>query len=255
VHRLTFSLLLAFGLSVSPAQAAGPPVRPAPGVKVTWPLKASESILDPGSPLRVKVVSARRRSQLSLVSVDAAGRALKVLAKTTLRSGLFRTSVPPTADGRRFALRIRVAGRTYSSRIVARAAVPDTGPPPVFTGPIPTLCQEPEPGRANLAGSVRNAPVRGGTLDVEIVNTGQVEIELHEPYVWMLASALRPPALTFMKSGRFLPPGGRVAYPVPVAADTPPGEYTLTVHASAPGIACAGQDMRRSVYLPGLVVQ
>jgi len=255
VRRLIVFSLIAFGLSASAAQAAGPPARPVSGVKVSWPLKAPETILDPGAALRVKVVSSKRRSRLSLVSVDAGGRALTVLAESTLRSGTFRTSVPPTADGRRFALRIRVAGRTYSSRIIARAAVPSAAPPPAFNGPIPTLCIEPEPGRANLAGSARNAPTRGGTLDVEIVNTGQVEIELHEPYVWTLASDLRPPTLTFMKSGRFIPPGGRVAYPVPVAADTPPGEYALTVHASAPGIACAGEDMRRSVFISGLVIQ
>ena len=105
---------------------AEPPARVVAGVQVSWPLSQPETSLSPGARLTVKVASKRRRSQVSFVRVNAAGKGLRTVAKRTLRRGSFTVSVPDATPGARYALRLTVAGRKRFSWV--------TTPPP---SPVP----------------------------------------------------------------------------------------------------------------------
>jgi hypothetical protein len=108
------------------AHADAPPAKTVAGVKITWP--ATNFGYMPGMSVQVKVKSSHRRTQLSLVRVNAAGRALAAVARKTLRSGTFTVQLPMVND-RTYRLRATIAGRTYWSTVkvgapLASPAVP-----------------------------------------------------------------------------------------------------------------------------------
>src|SRR3954465_14874504 len=94
----------------APARASLPPAHPpakkVAGVRVTWPPLTTVTA---GTVVGVKVASAHRRSQISLLRVDAAGRPMNALVRDTLLSGTFSATIPPGPPGARYQLRLQVA--------------------------------------------------------------------------------------------------------------------------------------------------
>ena len=100
-------------------------------MKITWPLTAAETSLAPGSSLAVKVRSSHRRAQLALLRVDARGRAIRAVARKTLRSGTFSVALPATA-GR--AVPARARGRRQALLELGHDACPGGGGTGTGTG-------------------------------------------------------------------------------------------------------------------------
>ena len=118
--------------------AAKTPPRSVAGVKITWPLTAAETSLAPGSSLAVAVRSSHRRAQLALLRVDGRGRAIRAVARKTLRSGTFSIALPATA-GARYRLALEVAGKRYWSWITTPVPLP-AAPAPVVVPAPPADC-------------------------------------------------------------------------------------------------------------------
>jgi hypothetical protein len=93
------------------------------GLRVSWPVGALPQIWRGGQTVTVRVTPLRRRHRsatVSLVRVRRDGRDGRTLARRTLRAGRFSVTLP-RALGRRYALRLRVGRRTWSSPIEVRA--------------------------------------------------------------------------------------------------------------------------------------
>lgn len=134
------ALLLAACLAAAPgtAHALSPPAGPDPpdrqalraaGLGVHWPV---EQLWRGGQTVTVRVTPLRRRHRsatLSLVRVRRDGRDGRTLARRTLRAGRFAATLP-RALGRRYALRLRVGRRVWSTPITVRddaSGCPSTG--------------------------------------------------------------------------------------------------------------------------------
>ena len=146
-------LLLGAVAATAALPPAEPPSRSVAGVHATWPLTAPETTLAPGAKLVVRVSSPRRRSQLSLVRVDARGRALRTIARKTLRSGTFTAQIPAAMPGARYALRLNVAGHKRWSWITT--PVPAAPAPAPTSVPMPTWPDGPTSGRLRSAARTR----------------------------------------------------------------------------------------------------
>jgi hypothetical protein len=108
------------------------------GVKIAWPLSAAETTLAAGASLTVRVSSSHRRARLALLRVDGRGRAMRAVARRTLRSGTFKV-VLTAQPGVRYALRLTIAGRRFWSWIVtpvpqAAAKLAPVADPPIDCG-------------------------------------------------------------------------------------------------------------------------
>lgn len=153
------------------------------GLKVTWPLTAQSSTVQPGSRLVVKVARtsfARHGAvaKLTYARVTPRGR-LRTLEATRLRQGRFSVRVP-RAKGASYALTLRVADLRYSSVVSTPArslpanqtgvgsTAPTTTTPPTVTTPsgvvIPNGPQpqppsnQPPPPCAPFAGNTNFSP-------------------------------------------------------------------------------------------------
>jgi hypothetical protein len=215
-------------LALPPAE---PPSRSVAGVHVTWPLTAPETTLAPGTKLVVRVSSPRRRAQLSLVRVDARGRALRSIARRTLRKGTFTAQVPAAVAGARYALRLNVAGHRPWSWIMT----------PVPVAPTPVAAPTPEPKALSYCGEVwwpwnafaatvatRATTVTAGEpLAYTVSNTGQGPMGDTGRY------ELQPEGQFTRSWGRpgdhdgALPAGASAEHVVTVPADTEPGRYRV----------------------------
>ena len=153
-------------LALPPAHVPPPVVA---GVHFTWP---SETTVAAGSAVKVVIRSVHRRAQLSLVSVDRNGKAVRALARRTLKSGTFTARVGAPAT---YELRATVAGRKYWSWITVPApapapvAVPTPAPTPLPLG-NDIACSAPRAGNPQLV--IDAAAVHpGDTLPVRLINT------------------------------------------------------------------------------------
>jgi len=240
---LLIGALLAL-VSPAVAQAAPPPSRPVTGVKISWPLKAKETTLAPGTRLTVKVVSAKRRSEVSLVRVNAGGRAVARIASLKLRSGSFRATVP-SGDGLRYSLRLKLAGRTYSSTILTPAAVPPptTPPPPPPPSDLPA-CVSPSMS-LGLAPTSATA-TRDTPFPVELQNLGAAALQIDGPWEWTQPE--RPTTTLAWSEPRdvVLAPGQRLVATAAVPPQLAPGVYTLERSARGLGLCPAAFDITRT---------
>jgi hypothetical protein len=158
----------------APARAALPPAHPpakkVAGVRVAWPPLTT---VTPGTIVGVKVSSSRRRSQLALLRVDAAGRPMYALVRDTLLSGTFSVTIPPGPAGARYQLRLTVGGKRYWSWLTTPATVAAVPAAPIVIpapAPEPQNCTEgPAAGQLRLS-TTTVAP--GGILAYELVNSG-----------------------------------------------------------------------------------
>jgi hypothetical protein len=162
-----------FMVALPPAE---PPARVVAGVQVTWPLSKPETSVLPGSKLTVRIVSKRRRAQVSLVRVDAAGRPVRAIARRTLKRGSFTVTVP-AAMGARYALRLNVAGRKRFSWLTTPAPSPPAPMPVPAPTPTPVpLCAPDSTQRSediNATVAVASASVAAGqALDYTVGNAG-----------------------------------------------------------------------------------
>ena len=134
--------LLSLSLFAGAASAAPPDAAKlrAVGVKVSWPVTGTATMAA-GQVVEVRVTSRRTRSEVSLARVDARNRVMRVIARKSLRSGTFRAVLPQVRVDAGYALRLRVAGRRYSSRIRVPAPVAPAppAPAPVLTPAPPRL--------------------------------------------------------------------------------------------------------------------
>lgn len=229
--------------SPAAAHAAPPPARPVTGVKISWPLKAPQTTLAPGSRLTVKVVSAKRRSEISLVRVNAGGRAVARIASLKLRSGSFRATVP-AGDGLRYSLRIKLAGRTYSSTILTPAAVP----PPTI--PAPPLPSDPPP-CVSPTFSLGLAPTsatatRDTPFPVELQNLGAATLHIDGPREWSQPGWAVPDLAWSDPQDVTLAPGQRGVATAAVPPQLAPGVYTLERSARGLGLCPAAFDITRT---------
>lgn len=89
------------------------------GLKVTWPVTAQSSTVQPGSWLVVKVARTRATrhgamAKLTYARLGSRGQVVQTLAATRLRHGRFSVRVPGL-KGASYALTLRVANLRYSS--------------------------------------------------------------------------------------------------------------------------------------------
>ncbi len=174
--------MLALPASVQAAlPAAHPPPRSVAGVKIAWPLTAAETSAAPRSSLAVKVRSSHRRAQVALIRVDARGRAIRAVARKTLRSGTFTVALPGAA-GARYRLALEVAGRRYWSWVTTPAPLHAAAPVPV---PVPAPAPDcagygacdpycsrlTGPAQAVVTATPAQVPA-GGTVTIRIQNIG-----------------------------------------------------------------------------------
>jgi hypothetical protein len=223
-------------LALPPAE---PPAQSLAGVHVTWPLKAAETTLAPGAKLVVRVSSPRRRAQLSLVRVDARGRALRTITRRTLRKGTFTAMVTAATPGARYALRLNVGAlKRWSWITTPRPAAPAPPPAPVpVATPAPTV--EPKPlgfcgevwwpwsaFAASVATSVTTVTA-GEPLTYTVTNTGQgpmgdtgrFELQPED----QLSHGWGKPG----DHGGSLPAGESAEHEITIPADTEPGRYRV----------------------------
>jgi hypothetical protein len=223
------------------ARAAPPPARPVTGVKLSWPLKAPETTLAPGTRLTVKVVSAKRRSEVSLVRVNAARRAVATIARLRLRSGTFRATVP-SGDGLRYALRLKVAGRTYSSTILTPAAVPPpTVPPPPPSDPPPCVSPSMSLGLAPVSVTA----TRDTAFAVELQNLGAATLHIQGPWEWTQPERPTTTLAWSEPPDVVVAPGQRLLATAAVPPQLIPGVYSLERTARGLGLCPAAFDITR----------
>jgi hypothetical protein len=223
--------------SIAALPPAEPPSRSVAGVYVTWPLTAPETTLAPGAKLVVRVSSPRRRAQVSLVRVDARGRALRAIARRTLRKGTFTAQVPAAAPGARYALRLNVAGHKRWSWITTPVQMaPSPVPAPVATA-APTV----EPKALSYCGDVwwpwtafaasvstsATTVTAGEPLTYTVTNTGQGPMDDTGRY------ELQPEGQLSQSWGQpgdhagSLPAGASAEHEITIPADTEPGRYRV----------------------------
>jgi hypothetical protein len=127
--------LLVLGYGAQQARATAVPTRPVAlsGLTVAWP--ASSSItLAPNSRLRIAVrptakAARTARAQFTFVRASADGRALRVIARRTLRSGTFTAAVTASRAARyRLAVSSGRMRRTVSVAIEPLPAAAPSGP-------------------------------------------------------------------------------------------------------------------------------
>lgn len=155
--------------------AANPPKKSAlraVGLRISWPISASEVNLRPGTRLVVRVSrvrgarTRRPKARIKLVRVDARGRAIKAVARRAMRAGTFVVRLPSRA-GARYALRLAVGKQRYWSWIAT------SEPAAPVLEPILPLSACPRPGPS--AGHARVDPPTGRSWDrltVSLTNTG-----------------------------------------------------------------------------------
>jgi hypothetical protein len=231
-------LLLGAVAAIAALPPSEPPSRSVAGVHVNWPLTAPETTVAPGAKLVVRVSSPRRRAQLSLVRVDGRGRALRTVARRTLRKGTFTVQVPVAVAGARYALRLNVAGHKRWSWITTPSApAPAATPAPVAT-PIPTaqpqplsFCgpEPPLPWTAFAASVATSAATvtAGEAIGYTVTNTGSGPMHdtgqnALQPEAQMGYGVPRPG-----DQGGPLPVGASVEHELVIPADTEPGRYRI----------------------------
>jgi hypothetical protein len=217
----------------APARAALPPAHPpakkVAGVRVSWPPLTT---VKAGTIVGVKVSSAHRRSQLSLLRVDAAGRPVRALFRDTLLSGTFSVTIPPAPAGARYELRLEVAGKRYWSWLTTPTATPVLAAPVMIPAPQPepqTCTSGPAVGELRIA-NTSVAP--GGLLSYMLVNTGTTCLWAGPS--WALERQLGDGSWTavetdavFTTEVQQLRPGAAYSKQAMVPADAPPGSYRL----------------------------
>lgn len=249
--------------SASSAAAALPPAKPpttaglaSAGLKVTWPLAAPATASTPGARFAVKVRRGSARATVSLVRVNGDGRALRTVARRTLRSGTF-TAVLPAAAPARYALRLSARGRTFFGWIeVPAPAAPaprprpqlpppvhGDPPPPNLPQPLPqwtSPCPSDDPAKTHaimkFADGPPPQPVAPGTRVVSRVwNLGptclaQTSLKLlHEtaPGTWEEVEQ-SPGAAATSPALEVVPPGRVIELPATVPSSAPAGTYKVT---------------------------
>jgi hypothetical protein len=191
------------------AQAAGP--------RVTWP---EQRTFAAGETISVKI-KAGKPVRAALVRESATGKALRTIARRTLRRGTFRATAPKPG---RYALRVGAR----------RRAITVTADTPVSSGPLPPAeppapCR-PDGDRAELRLGATSAAA-GGTLPLEVVNTSAGCLTLGVGYgferlqdgAWVRV----PSNQIFITLAVILRPGERYAKQAIVPADATPGTYRV----------------------------
>jgi hypothetical protein len=226
--RVALSSLVVILLAPAAANAAlpeaHPPGKSVAGVKLTWPLKAAETPLAPGSKLTVKVRSSHRHAKLSLIRVDARGVPLRALARRTVRSGTFSVTLPAEI-GASYQLRVVVAGKRYWSWVTTWCNL--CGDTVTQVDPCHSVI---EPPSAEIRlGSTTVA--RGGSLSFGLANTGRncfdtgsgYTLEHQQPDGTWVQVPL-PPHTT---EGYVVAVGGALALNARIPADADPGTYRI----------------------------
>jgi hypothetical protein len=152
------------------------------GLRVTWPVKAGTTEVTANSWIdvavhRVKAGSRRgRAARISLVRVSRTGRPIAVVARQTLRSGLFEVKVPNLLPAR-YVLTLEVGDRRWNSNLTARIITPlgsHVPEPPKTSAPPPAgPCVPPAdpPSVLNATTSIAAASITpGSTFDVTVHN-------------------------------------------------------------------------------------
>jgi hypothetical protein len=217
----------------APARAALPPAHPpakkVAGVRITWPPLTT---VKAGTIVGVKVSSSYRRSELSLLRVDAAGHPVRRLVRDTMLSGTFSVTIPPGPPGARYQLRLVVAGKRYWSWLTTPAATAAVPAAPVVI-PAPQPEQECASGPATGELRIANTSVApGGILPYELVNTGSTCVWVSPG--WRLERqqgdgtwASVPAEYFFPSIAERLRPGASYSEQAMIPADAVPGAYRV----------------------------
>ena len=175
---------------------------------------------------------------MSFVRTNSSGRAMRVVARRTLRTGTFAVKVPAATVAARYALRIEVAGHRRFSWVTTPAPAPATPAP----APVPAATATPEPQPISVCGdrtdrpwsafqgAVRLAAARiraGETLAYTLANVGQYEL-LDDQRQQLITD---PPTKSYGwgHGGPYLVlnAGASREYTIAIPADTTPGFYRL----------------------------
>lgn len=238
-------LIAALAVAASAAlPPAHPPATTMSGVRISWPVKAAETSVEPGTTLAVRLRSSNRRSRVSFVRADASGRSMKVIARRTLRTGTFSVKVPSTTTRARYALRIEIAGRKRFSWVTTAApvAAPVPAPVPAAATPVP----EPTP-PLDMCGGLPARPWSGfkGVLELAATqiqagqslpytlrNVGQYELLDDETYVLVAVPPTGPTSYGGGSAYTRIQPGATAAHTATVPPETTPGRYRI-VHSTS----------------------
>jgi hypothetical protein len=134
-------VILAAALALPAAAHASP-------VKITWPRAGG---YEPGQRFQVKIASTGR-VRVALVRESTSGKIIRTISRRTLRSGTFTAAMPEMGS---YALRVTAGRRHWRHRLFAAYA---TCPPAKASNTALRLATTTVP--------------RGGTLDYDLVNTG-----------------------------------------------------------------------------------
>jgi hypothetical protein len=234
MHR-RIGTLVVLGAALSPLGAtataalppANPPAKRQAGVKVQWPLRDSESWLAVGSRLTVRVESAARRSEISLVRVSGNGRPMHVVARATRRSGSF-SAVVPARIGATYALEIRIANRRFRSWVKSRVAwqapaAQQRDPCPKAWGPMTLVLGSPTTVPSGSLAYTVSSPEGSCVNGVPVPQLSVLDADGR----WRQYPPSGPSSLGPLIQGQ-LQKGWTRSASVLIPADAPTGHYRLT---------------------------
>jgi hypothetical protein len=221
--RTTIAVLMFVfvALPAAPARAAlpagHPPTAPAMralGLRVTWPV-AAKATLAPRSALTARIArvrgsdAPRRAVQVSLLRVDANGRAMRVVTRRSLRIGTFRGRLP-TASAGHYQLRLDVAGRRFWSWLTVDP-VADCRTNGVRPGsPAATMTAAPSFGTSGTA------------ITLTITNVGTTCLDTGPDYTWLRRQPDGSLAIETRGTNLSPPPGAARFLIAPGASQTIP---------------------------------
>ncbi|MBB4664025.1 immunoglobulin-like domain-containing protein [Conexibacter arvalis] len=244
-------------LAPSAALAAKPPTAKALepfGLTATWPVRGAKAEVAAGAKLTVslrrgaRAPKARRASaRVTLLRLAGAGAPARTVTTRPLRGGTGRVTVRlPAAKGVSYALRLKVRGKLFASRLNVPAARPVTPEPsPAPPAPDPAPAPEPAPpftpvikppacpsGTAEVTHHLWSDVIVETSADLTLRNSGTGCLR----YTWSFTIERKqedgswtevPSGVGFLAVVRLLQPGETVRYDWKVPDETPPGRYRL----------------------------
>jgi hypothetical protein len=112
---------------------------------VDWPVRGDQVRMLAGQKVQVRVRSAERRSIISLVRVDRAGKVMSVVARRVVRTGTFTAKVPTAGVPTRYRLRVVIAGRPRREALITTPSASSLWSEfcPGPTGPVTMIVDTP----------------------------------------------------------------------------------------------------------------